>query len=300
MTATSNPMGQLDLLDMADADESRERVGRSQLDQLLEESRLYRSGADYLALLDFVVRLRNFAPFNAMLLQIQKPGLMYAASARDWRTRFGRQVVEGARPLVILWPFAPVALVYDVVDTEGRALPVGVNPFTAKGFMGPASMERFQVLLARKQIEWVDVDGGDGSAGRVKVVHRGAENGANGRGKPSPSTYSIQINRSHPEAVRFATLAHELAHLLLGHLGRDRVLKVPSRPPLEHAQEEIEAESVAYLVCRRQGIEPSSSQYLSAHVEAVRDSEPLDLYQVLRAAGQVENLLGLEYEHQGF
>jgi hypothetical protein len=49
-------------------------VARSMLDQLLEDSRLYRKGADYKNLLDFAVRLRNFAPFNALLLQIQKPG----------------------------------------------------------------------------------------------------------------------------------------------------------------------------------------------------------------------------------
>ena len=68
---------QLDLIETA--------VTRSLLDQLLEDSRLYKSGKHYKQLLHFVVRLRNFAPFNAMLLQIQKPGLMYAASARDWR-----------------------------------------------------------------------------------------------------------------------------------------------------------------------------------------------------------------------
>jgi hypothetical protein len=51
---------------------------RSVLDQLLTDARLYTSGKDYKALLDFVVRLRNIAPFNAMLLQVQKPGLRFA------------------------------------------------------------------------------------------------------------------------------------------------------------------------------------------------------------------------------
>jgi hypothetical protein len=57
---------------------------------LLSDSRLYTKSKDYKDLLDFVIRLRNFAPFNAMLLQVQKPGLSYAASAYDWRERFGR------------------------------------------------------------------------------------------------------------------------------------------------------------------------------------------------------------------
>jgi hypothetical protein len=62
---------------------------RSLLDQLLEDSKLYTKSKDFKELLDFVVKLRNFAPFNTMLLQVQKPGLSYAASARDWRERFG-------------------------------------------------------------------------------------------------------------------------------------------------------------------------------------------------------------------
>src|SRR2546425_3442962 len=111
-SASKEGVGQQDLFET--------EVARSLLDQLLTDSRLYTQSKDYKELLDFVVRLRNFAPFNAMLLQVQKPGLTYAASAADWRTRFGRKPKEGARPLLILWPFAPVALVYDVMDTEGK------------------------------------------------------------------------------------------------------------------------------------------------------------------------------------
>ena len=106
-----------------------EETTRSLLDQLLTDSRLYRRSKDYKDLLEFVVRLKDFAPFNAMLLQVQKPGLKYAASARDWLERFGRWPKEGVRPLLIPWPFGPVALVYDVADTEGRDLPEDVFSF---------------------------------------------------------------------------------------------------------------------------------------------------------------------------
>jgi len=71
-------------------------AARSLLDQLLTDSRLYTRSKDYKDLLDFVARMRNFAPFNAMLLQVQKPGLRFAASAYDWRERFGRQPRRGA------------------------------------------------------------------------------------------------------------------------------------------------------------------------------------------------------------
>jgi hypothetical protein len=84
---------------------------RSLLAHLLQRSRIYHTSEDYLKLLEFVWRLRNFAPFNAMLLQIQRPGLTCAASEHDWRTRFNRTIKEDARALVILWPFGPVGFV---------------------------------------------------------------------------------------------------------------------------------------------------------------------------------------------
>ena len=142
---------------------------RALLDQLIEESKLYRSSEHYMKLLDFVVRLRNFAPFNAMLLHIQKPGLSYAALERDWRERFGRWPKEGARPLLILWPFGPVALVYDVMDTEGDPLPVDVASFFARGPIDGAKMESF-VVRERKNIEIVLVDAGDRRAGSIQLI----------------------------------------------------------------------------------------------------------------------------------
>ena len=52
---------------------SEEPVARSLLDQLLSDSQLYRQSKSYLELLDFAVKARNVAPFNAMLFQLPKP-----------------------------------------------------------------------------------------------------------------------------------------------------------------------------------------------------------------------------------
>lgn len=142
-------------------------AARSMLDQLLEDSRLYSKGADYKNLLNFVVRLRNFAPFNALLLQIQKPGLNHAASARDWRETFNRTIKADARPLLILWPFGPVALVYALMDKEGDPLPTCVSAFEAAGDIDQMALERFADLAARKNIVWHKVDMGDRNAGSI-------------------------------------------------------------------------------------------------------------------------------------
>lgn len=256
------------------------------LDKLLSDSRLYRKSKDYKALLDFVARLRNFAPFNAMLLQVQKPGLSYAASADDWQARFGRTIKEGARPLLILWPFGPVALVYDVLDTEGKPLPQDVTAFFAHGAIDDQRLIDFIPMLSRKGIDWLNVDTGDQRAGLIRVVQRPATN-------TEKTQYRIHINRNHTAATQFTTLAHELAHLFLGHLGPDKWLNVPERPSLAHAQRELEAESVAFLVCKRNGVTSKSETYLANFVDQFTTVENVDLYQVMRAAGQVETILGL-------
>lgn len=268
------------------SDNPDDAAARSLLDQLLEDSRLYTTSQDYMELLEFTQRLRNFAPFNAMLLHLQKPGLLYAASASDWLTRFGRKPKENARPLLILWPFGPVALVYDSMDTEGKDLPEDVASFFAHGAITASQIAVFIEKMCRKQIHCEFFDGGDGRAGSIKVVARG----------PAPQrigTYQMQLNRNHTTPVQFVTITHELAHLFLGHLGQDKPLNIPDRSRPHHEQMELEAESVAYLVCARNGVESKSKTYLANYVAKNMTVESLDLYQVMRAAGQIETLLGL-------
>lgn len=275
-------------------------AARSLLDQLLEDSRLYHSSADYLQLLDFVVKLRNFAPFNAMLLQIQKPGVTYAASAFDWGARFNRRPKRDARPLLILWPFGPVALVYDVQDTEGDPLPADVSFFQASGEVTAERMQRFLLLLERKGIKHHYFDGGDGQAGSIEVTQAPPERtrmrtkGAKRKKAEKPSEYLMRLNKNHEPNVQFSTLAHELGHLFLGHLGFDERLSIPARRmPMTHAQMELEAESFAYLACRRNGVQCKSESYLADYVKKHTSIESLDIYQVLRAVGQMEYMLQL-------
>ncbi len=58
--------------------------------------------------------------------------------------------------------------------------------------------------------------------------------------------------------------------------------------------QEIEAESVAYLVSIRNNVESNPEQYLSEFVQSSGAVPAIDVHQVMRAAGQVETLLGIE------
>ena len=98
-------------------------------------------------------------------------------------------------------------------------------------------------------------------------------------------------------AMRFVTLAHELAHLFLGHLGADKKLQIQGRRP-ENRICEIEAESVAYIVCHRNNVKTHSQKYLNSYIEKDDSSETLDIYAITRAAGHIERLLMLSKRSQ--
>lgn len=263
---------------------------RNLLDQLLVDSKLYKSSKEFKELLDFTIRLRNMAPFNAMLLQIQKPGLNYAASAHDWQHRFQRTVKEKARPLLIMWPFGPVALVYDMLDTEGKELPKDAFAFYAAGKIDANRIATVTEILANKQIFIQPYDQGDKDAGFIRRMNIAPD-------KKTYSKYELGMNRNHTVAMSFVTLAHELGHLFLGHLGDDKKLQIQGRRP-EHRIREIEAESVAYIVCSRNGIESRSQKYLSEYITKEETTENLDLYAITRAAGHIERLLHLSKSTQ--
>ncbi|MGZ8915788.1 MAG: hypothetical protein ACXW1Z_22120, partial [Methylobacter sp.] len=223
-----------------------ENQARSLLSELIQESKLYKHGQDYQDMLDFVVRLRNFAPFNSFLLHLQKPGLRFAASRLDWWERFDRNVKEGARPLLILWPFAPVALVYEVEDTEGPPLPHDIaQAFRANGGMTEYRISEMIDGLAKRGIETLQIEYGDGMAGNIvrpsdrTEVIRQSQKSKDPRDAKEKPHYRIRPNKAHNPNIRFATLTHELAHLFLGHLVADVYLKIPNRRRPSHPYREL-------------------------------------------------------------
>ena len=130
------------------------------------------------------------------------------------------------------------------------------------------------------------IDEGDRRAGSIRLVGRPKD-------PKDYSHYEMSLNRNHQAPVQFVTIAHELAHLFLGHLGQDAKLHIPDRKDLSHRQVELEAESVAYLVCERNGVTSASETYLTSYVKENTKITDLDVYQVMRAAGQVETMLNL-------
>lgn len=263
----------------------------AELDKLFQEVGTYRYSADYRELLVFARKFPKIAPFNAMLLHMQKPGSSMVATASEWRIRFGRKPIPGARPLVILKPFGPVEFVYELNDTEGKELPQIIEqPFEAIGEVTRAMLGIFIDNLYLSGIRVNLQNYGTDFAGQVQRINETA-NFTNSKGTIQfKQYYCITVNENMDNASKLATIYHELGHIFCGHIPCPYQKYIPTRGYLPKEVEEFEAESVCWLLCERQGIKNPSAQYLSTYLKGNGQVPNISLTNVLKAAGEIEQI----------
>lgn len=250
------------------------------IDQLIRSAQHYSTGVGLWALLEFTRRLPAYSPFNCLLLHIQNPKATFVAPYERW-LKIKRTLKTGARPLVILAPMRPVMFVFDVTDTEGAALPPAISAamedsFDVEGEVPKLTYQRLCRLCTRAGITIENQLLHPDLAGNIDAT---------------PSGYQIKLNTIHTRTQQFATIAHELGHLFCGHLGRRKGEWWPERPTkLELKTKELVAEAVAWLVCQRFRVRPSSARYLSSHLQDATELPVFSLDAILVAAGVVEEM----------
>lgn len=284
-----------------------ERVDGSELtdaqrsfDDLVQEAVRYRSGAEFAKLLDFVRRFRRYSPFNGMLVHLQREGATFATTSARWRRDYRRVLRPGAQPLLILQPFGPVMLVYDVADTlalEGAPpLPREVDrPFDMGLFAGAATAYPLTVANAKRDgIRVSERQLGSQAAGSITHADGGSQEFSYG-GRPAksvsvPVRFEVVVNSDHTVETRHATLLHELGHLFCGHLGQGADRLWPDRPRVPPEVRELEAETVSFVVASRLDPHVQYPPYLSSYVSADQALPPISLSTVLKAAGEIEQM----------
>ena len=258
---------------------------RSAIDQLYLEALSTQGSKAFDEFLDFVVRFSNLSVYNAMLVRVQCPGAAAVATRSKWES-FGRKVKPDAVPIVILRPFGPVSFVFEQGDTDGKPLPgEDESPLFAKGKLTQAIYDQTCKAAEKYNIKVEETDKYGtllaGTAAGIDILPVGIDAKV-GR------EYRVRLNSIHNLASRFATLAHELGHVYCGHVGCDRKGRWVHRKNLNHAQREMEAEAVSWLVCQRNNVQTKSREYLSELVK-MTDPSSISMYSIFEAANRVES-----------
>lgn len=252
----------------------------SSIDALLRQTALYRSSAAFKEMVAFMGRFRDYAPYNVMLVRLQNPSCGLFATEKDWWKRHKRHLIDDAKPMLILAPMHPVMLVYALDQTAGKEVPKQLLEFAR--FLGDWNPKWLANLVE------------NASRHRIGVAFKELSSTHVGRATNDPGIdgWKMRITVHSPldQPSQFGVLVHEMAHVLLGHLGTDYDHWWPGRFNVDTASAEIEAETVAHIVAARFGLQGSSAAYLSGYVSDTGIPQGVSVDLIAKVAGEIERM----------
>jgi N-terminal domain of anti-restriction factor ArdC/IrrE N-terminal-like domain len=221
--------------------------------------------------LDFQQRFHRYSMNNQLLILAQRPDAQQVAGFNKWK-ELGRSVDKGEKAIWIYAPmvkkvevedangsrkeskvigFKPVP-VYDVASTSGKPLPQPPQvPYNRASGRAPEGMHE-------------DLAAQVGEHGYALVYKDLGDDPRIPDGSTDPVSKTVTINSSYSHAHQAKTLAHELAHIELGHT--ERTGEYHTRAGGQRSTMEVEAESVSYVVARRYGLREEGESF--AYIES--------------------------------
>ena len=219
----------------------------------------------------------NYSFNNTLLIAMQKPDATLIAGYTAWKRNFDRHVMKGEKGIKILAP-AP----YKVQEEREKLDPATQKPVLDKD--GKPVTETVEVTRpAFKVVSVFDVSQTDGKAlpdiavdeltGSVEnyaaffdalkelspapIAFENITDGAKGYFSHVENRIAIQEGMSEIQTIK--TAIHEIAHAKLHAVTPGE--KVAPEDKKDRRTKEVEAESVAYTVCQRYGIETSDYSF---------------------------------------
>lgn len=220
------------------------------LDRLQAGIQQLTASARWTAWLRFCRRFRRYSFQNQILILSQRPTATWVAGYRAWQ-EMGRQVRRGERGIAILAPVR-IADHSDPSDEDRRELAVAfrvVRVFDLEQTEGPVPPKPLDDLGDMEQgselPRLLDQAAALGFAIEFAELH------GERHGDCSHTLRRIRLRQGMGSAQTFKTAAHELAHAILHgpEFKGDRALA------------ELEAESVAYVVCDGVGVDSSAYSF---------------------------------------
>lgn len=261
------------------------------VDEVFTASSRLRDSHNFLELLDFIARFPNYSAFNGFLLFIQNSSATQVATARTWAQKFGRYPLNNARPLALLAPMAPIRFVFDIRDTEGSPIPSNqLNPVEIRNQLPGGIYANTLHNCTLHGIVVYETTPDHDTTGVVNRITPALRKKYKDLNIQKDTSYLIQLDKTHDLEEKYSSLVHELGHIFCSHLGIDRHAWWTERDDLNISCEEIEAGSVAYLVCKRKGLMACSQKYLSNYAGMNQEMPPFSLNAVLQAVTYVEEM----------
>lgn len=236
-------------------DEDREKRVQEAHDRIVQGVQAIHTSDDWTAWLRSAAKFHHYSFNNIMLILVQCPDATQVASASKWRElnrwpRRGSKALWIYAPIIVKYTAAEIAInparegqthlvgfrvvpVFDISQTDGQPLP--------KGSTGrPELLEGEAPHVAPQVAAFLATIGY-----RIAASTEPSITGALGETDLVAKTITIRPDLS--DAQTFKTLIHELAHA---------VMHDPAVAPqgLTRPTAEVEAESVAFIVCGHFGV----------------------------------------------
>ena len=224
-------------------------------------------------------RFHNYSLNNQALIHLQRPDATFVAGYNRWRDKFSRHVLRGEKGITIIAPtpykkkieqekldpdtklpildadgkivteekeieipmFRPVK-VFDYAQTDGKPLPERVASPVANLTGSVENYEAFMEALRRSS--------------PVPVEFKPLS--ADMDGYFSPKFQSITLREGMSEVQTVSAAVHEIAHAKLHNYGLQQAAE---RKAKSRNTEEVEAESISFMVCAYFGIETGANSF---------------------------------------
>lgn len=209
----------------------------------------YATSEKYRDLLRVMSLFHNYSANNCLLIALQCPHASYVAGYTSWRNNFHRQVKKGEKAIRIISP-VKYKKKNEEDEEEERIGFKSASVFDISSTVQIDSMEPVTIGVEDLQghVEnYKDFLDAFQSVSPVPVDFRLFDGDARGYYSDTEKIIVIQDGMTERQSVK--TLVHEIAHAMLHTKEQLQECKK------DRKQKELEAESVAYIVCEHYGFD---------------------------------------------
>lgn len=227
---------------------------------------LFDSGR-YMEYLRVMSRFHHYSLNNTLLIAMQMPGASYVAGFSTWKNKLGRTVKKGEKGIRIIapTPYKKIAEV-DVVDRSGNTRKeekeIVVPAFKVVSVFDYSQTEGRELPEIASDLtdsveDYDDFFSALESISPVPIAFEDIAGASHGYYNLVEKRIAVQEGMSESQTLK--TLVHEIAHAKLHDF--DIGLPASERPQIDRQTKEVQAESVAYCVCQRYGLDTSDYSF---------------------------------------